>query len=450
MSAKYLVAAVLALFPCIPGSAQIAADLLQKGIYAQETQGNLDEAIRIYREVVATEAASPFGEPQRQNKAQAQYRLVTCLLQKGDRPGAEKELAALERNFPDQTDLVKNARAMLHVRSELLPEPWTVPESSQLNIRRNGSFTGEYLFYSVDPDTYAPRPTGGPAENIIVLSWELKTAKTTRSVTVPVNRETWLSPVDLWGRPRAPSLESDDDLGDPAAAPFGGPAVDVEVSVFLMRRLPLAVGYKTRLKTHPFTLNHNVPPEVELAVTAIDTIETLGGRYKCYRVSFPALGQTFWIGIEGARPFVKFQSGSVEAELVKTWGPTNVLQSALTFVTAAGIKLDSQEMGPGASGSARFIVEGTAVNVNIRKIYTPKAEIAEALRRWLARSNYSDLRSESVQARMIGGQQALSFIAGNSYFVWVRTESMFLRFSTQISAVNRWRLDQLLSTAKIP
>ena len=45
-------------------------------------------------------------------------------------------------------------------------------------------------------------------------------------------------------------MESNDDLGDPTATPFKGPAIDNEESVFLMRRLPLAVGVQDQATGH--------------------------------------------------------------------------------------------------------------------------------------------------------------------------------------------------------
>ncbi len=458
MSAKHLVAAALVLLLGIPGSAQPVADLLQKGIYAQETQGNLDEAIKIYREIVATAPSSPsFSDTpsQKAYRAQAQYRLFTCLLQKGDRPAAEKEFTALLRNYPERQQLIDSARGIIRAQLALLPEPWTTPESSQLNIKRNGSLTGEYLFYSVDPDLNYTVPPGRPPENNeknVVLTWELKTSKTRRSVSLTVDRETWqpTAPRFIEENPR---LDSNDESGDPAAAPFSGPAIDVEASVLLMRRLPLAVGYKTRLKTRPFTLNNTVPPEIELAVTAIDPVETPAGKYKCYRVSLPTLGQTFWIGVEGARPFVKFQSGVVEVELVKTWGTQNLLESALSFATSAGWKLEGASMGPGAYGRARLTSPGFGVLAEVQKIYTPKSEIAQALRERLAGWKAMELVSETVQEKLIGGRQAICFLAragGPKYYALIQTESMFLKLWIEMSPVSRWRFEQLLSTAKIP
>lgn len=96
---KTVVASVVAtLLLSLPGSAQSAADLLQKGIYAQETAGDLDSAIQIFRQVANPAAGNKTVA------AQAQYQLVLCMLQRGDRPGAAKEVDNLARNFPDQQE----------------------------------------------------------------------------------------------------------------------------------------------------------------------------------------------------------------------------------------------------------------------------------------------------------------------------------------------------------
>jgi hypothetical protein len=462
MNSKHIVVALAAaLLLACTGSAQTVADQLQKGIYAQESTGKLDDAILIYRQVVvaASSDSSPYAKLY---AAQAQYRLVACLLLKGDRPGAEKELQALERNFAGQPDLIQNARGLMQADEALLPEPWGQAEAAQLNIKRDGAFTGEYLFYSVDADRNLreDRGTAPPKPGGMLLRWELHTKATDRSVMQRFSRET----MQPGSKPR---LESNDEMGDAGAAPFSGPAIDIEQSVFLMRRLPLAVGYKTTLTTRPFTLGNNVPPRVELAVAGIEAVETLSGKYKCYKVSFGAIGQTFWIGVEGARPLVKFQSGAVEAELVKVWGPENVLDSVMSIFPAAGWTVERASMGPGPTGSASTGCDGCGgtVDVSLRKTFTPKAEIGVALRQTMAETirDHADLtvRPGSVREFSIGGQQALLCLLDapkqpngaqpTYYYVWVRTENTAVEFQVPgLSAVFRWLLDPMLATARIP
>src|SRR5437764_11121185 len=91
------VAMFLALLP--PATAQPTPQLLERGIYTQQTAGDLDGAIKIYRQIVAS------NPPQREYAAQAQYLLVQALLQKGDASAVAAETAILARNFPDFKEL---------------------------------------------------------------------------------------------------------------------------------------------------------------------------------------------------------------------------------------------------------------------------------------------------------------------------------------------------------
>src|SRR5215471_15385613 len=99
MRAMLACAALVAAIPCF---GQTAAELLQKGIYAQETEGNLDNAILTYRQIVNS------APSQRDVAAQAQYRLAQALLQKGNMAEASKEFDRLARDYADYSSLVSS------------------------------------------------------------------------------------------------------------------------------------------------------------------------------------------------------------------------------------------------------------------------------------------------------------------------------------------------------
>jgi tetratricopeptide (TPR) repeat protein len=99
MKAIWVSAALLAVVPCF---GQTAAELLQKGVYAQETEGNLDNAILIYRQIVNS------APSQRDVAAQAQYRLAQALLQKGNLTEASREFERLARDYADYGSLVSS------------------------------------------------------------------------------------------------------------------------------------------------------------------------------------------------------------------------------------------------------------------------------------------------------------------------------------------------------
>jgi TolA-binding protein len=96
----YRIAALI--LAALPLGAQTAAELLQKGIYDQETAGDLDGAISIYHQIVNS------GSSPRDVAAQAQYRLAQTLLQKGDLPNGAQEFSNLARNYADYGKLVSS------------------------------------------------------------------------------------------------------------------------------------------------------------------------------------------------------------------------------------------------------------------------------------------------------------------------------------------------------
>ena len=104
MKAMLALAALVAAIQCV---GQNTAELLQKGIYAQETEGNLDNAILIYRQIVNS---APF---QRDLAAQAQYRLAQTLLQKGNLTEASREFERLARDYADYSSLVSSVAGQM-------------------------------------------------------------------------------------------------------------------------------------------------------------------------------------------------------------------------------------------------------------------------------------------------------------------------------------------------
>src|SRR5687768_4681746 len=96
-----LVAAVLLLVGAREGRAASLAELLEQGIYAEETKGDLKAATEIYGQIVDDPAAG------RALLAQAQLRLGLCQLKLGNKPQAISALERLTRDFPDNEKLLE-------------------------------------------------------------------------------------------------------------------------------------------------------------------------------------------------------------------------------------------------------------------------------------------------------------------------------------------------------
>src|ERR1044071_476542 len=83
-----------------PAPAASAAWLLEKGIYTEETKGELKAASQIYQQIVDDPGA------ERSLVAQAQLRLGLCELNLGNKPQAISALERLTREFPDKDKLL--------------------------------------------------------------------------------------------------------------------------------------------------------------------------------------------------------------------------------------------------------------------------------------------------------------------------------------------------------
>jgi len=101
--AKKLFALVIAsalLCSAPSGHAASATELLEKGIYTEETKGDLAAAIAIYRQIAEDQGADASLI------AQAQMRIGLCELKLGHKPQAISALERLTQEFPDKDQLL--------------------------------------------------------------------------------------------------------------------------------------------------------------------------------------------------------------------------------------------------------------------------------------------------------------------------------------------------------
>jgi hypothetical protein len=118
--------ALAALFvtPAIPQSVTV---LMQRAIYLEETAGDLDGAIQIYRQILSA------GADARAYEAEAQYHLGASLLKKGNKAQAARAFQELMRKFPEDTRLVQ--QASVHYVDPSVGYSFTVPAGWGLHPR---------------------------------------------------------------------------------------------------------------------------------------------------------------------------------------------------------------------------------------------------------------------------------------------------------------------------
>src|SRR5664279_1717333 len=119
--AALLLLAVTSLLPtALMAAAASPSELLEQGIYSEETKGDVDAALKLYQQVV-TEAKAGQAVA-----AQAQYRLGVCFYKKKNYGEANAAFEKLVKEYPDQKDLIALANKYLTSAMPLMPAPWAV------------------------------------------------------------------------------------------------------------------------------------------------------------------------------------------------------------------------------------------------------------------------------------------------------------------------------------
>ncbi len=103
--------------------AKSASTLLQEGLYAEEVDGDIDAAIRIYGQVIADTSV------QRSHTAQAMYRQGMCYLKKQNEQQAKEVFEKLVANYSDQTKIISKVKPILDELGNADPAALMPPET---------------------------------------------------------------------------------------------------------------------------------------------------------------------------------------------------------------------------------------------------------------------------------------------------------------------------------
>lgn len=290
-----------------------AAELLEKGIYTEETVGDLDEAIEVYEKVIAE------GKSARKASAQAQYRIGVCYAKQGKTSEANAAFSAVLENYADIDDVVALARDRLPRDVELLAAPWKAGEESHFHLKLPNGLDVGYQVFRIG------KVQRGDREYWESSNWQLITLNgLSGNSRVLVDKEGFAPVESTWkhtmlGEATA-AYENDKvvidiaNRDDPVELEFKKAAFDNEQAAQLFRLLPLKVGYKTELDIVSTLTGTLIPLGVE--VTQIETIETPAGTFECFRVDL-AIRQTFWISADENRNLVQFEAGGVVGKLTE-------------------------------------------------------------------------------------------------------------------------------------
>ena len=274
--------ALLAIFSTgMIAHAQTAAELLQKGIYTQETVGDIDAAIRIYQQVVA------LGSDARAQAAQAQYRLGLCLARKGSTAEAAKAFDKLIADYPEQKELVAAARQQSPAGLKLIAPPWVEGETLRLKLKLPTGMSIGYFIHTIEKsgggNLVMTTRTHTPGSNHFSRSEaELDTMRPKASAF----RHTMLGDYKLTYGAKQVRIEANGK--EAKALDLSQVAYDNEAAVALFRRLPLAEGYKAQIDiVSPLGVQFPITAEV----TAVEEIATAAGKFRGFKWNFIRSGR---------------------------------------------------------------------------------------------------------------------------------------------------------------
>lgn len=309
---------LIGLFPGIKSTALAATDiseLMEKAIYTEESVGDLDEAIKVYEQVVAE------GQAADELSAQAQFRIGECYAKQGKESEANAAFQLVIDNYPKVKAVVQKAKKRLPRGIKLLPVPWGDGDEMIYELKlATGMGVGHQVFRVNQAELKGDKVWEFNAWQTVTLNNQAGKSR------VYANFETFAPITSRWKHTMlgdSQAVYSDDEVkiellnkDEPVTIALDGPAYDNEQVAEMFRRLPLEEGYKEAINVIPILTATSLPLEVE--VTGMQTLEVPAGKFECFVLQLN-IGQTFWISNDEHRYIVRFEAGGVTADLKEAY-----------------------------------------------------------------------------------------------------------------------------------
>jgi len=288
-------------------SADSPAELLEKGIYAEETQGDLATAIDIYKKISAQ------ADAERPTVAQALFRLGMCYRKEGRSLESQQAFERLAREYPEQSGLLIRIPVAGVPPLSLSPAPWAPGETLVLCVRQSSEMI--HAFLEKDIVIFRVEQTGDDATSAMRLTRQWTTASAVIDLSPEAfqpTRRRFHHPdagLDLEASytPAAVDLVRNSKAAARIPTPKG--AYDYDQLIHLIRRLPLQGGYSTALPV----LDRYQPllHEVRLNVVGRENVTVPAGTFETFRVAVALTAgygpQQLWYSTDSRRLPVKVQ-----------------------------------------------------------------------------------------------------------------------------------------------
>jgi hypothetical protein len=374
------------------GAAQAApqgaspSELLEQGIYSEETKGDIDAAIQLYQQVVGEAKAGQALA------AQAQYRLGVCYYKKKNYTEATAAFEKVVKEYPDQKELVTSANDYLANAAVLLPAPWVDGEELWLDVKFPSGFKLGVARYTVAADAVNGRNIWRLGSHLFAGVQQWSRVEVEADSFKPIHsrwKHTLIGDADTTYTPghAEVKMKGKDEI---KKVELTGVFYDNEEAIQLMRRLPLATNYNTTARIFVSLGGGSVLP-IRLDVAGLEKVVVPAGTFDCYRVEL-SIKQTFWYSADEHRYLVKFEGGGVVAELTgvhqHTAGEPVAYQNP-TFGFSLTAPPDwiiyPQEKADEKATASIFLLDPEAValtQLNVQSLESLKPEARKSMRSW--------------------------------------------------------------------
>ena len=303
--------------PTVSVCAATPSELLEKGIYTEETVGDLEAAIAVYEQVIKA------GKESHKAAAEAQFRIGLCYEKQGKMDLAAGSFQSVVDDFPDAKEWVNQAKSHLKSKPELIDVPWGEGDELHLEMKLQTGLGIGLQVYRIEKSEV----DGHPAWEC--NTWQIVTINGQRGKSqVFVEPKTFAPIQSTWshtllGKSEATYKPNEVvikllNTNQETTLKLDSRHFDNEQAAEVFRRLPLKVGFKSTLNVVS-PLSASLVP-IGLKVNKTETIKVPAGTFECFCLELD-LGQTFWISRDSHRYIVRFDARGVSAELVKATHP---------------------------------------------------------------------------------------------------------------------------------
>ncbi len=414
-----LLTALLALTPIGAVYAASPAETLEAGIYQEETKGDLTEAIKTYRKVIAD------AEKSQELAAQAQFRLAHCLLKLGKKAEATAAFETLIEKYPQQKELVAKARKMTPAGVALQLAMWKPGEQLTLTMKLpNGAPIGLVGTY-----VEAGKVDGKPVWKMVVrrhvaggLNAGLSRVTVDQATNLPLSSDwshTLLGDAKTkWSPTKLVITTIKDDKPVEKTVETNSVAYSNDQWFYGFRQLPLEKGYKVTLPIR-VAFSGGSAVGLEMTVAGKEKVETPAGTFECFKLD-TNIAQTFWVTDTPERYIARFDAGGVSA-LLTSIGDGNEEKLSndsvgLTLVKPAdwfhyASKHDNPANRGGFRLAARDSIQSMVVDVRQKKLLAKEEQ--QSVKAWLD-AHATEIKDQFQGAKIVDGSRRKATVAGEA------------------------------------